>query len=95
MIGKLQSVIFSFSKRETRNGRKSKMSNLILNRRKKKNKVPEIDVKPKNESDSSSSYEFSAKLNSKYNRMPEEMKEPKSDKECLLRYRYCDENMSG
>lgn len=59
------------------------MSNLILNRRKKKNKVPEIDTRVKHDDDSSSSYEFSSKLNSKYNRMPEEQKEVKTDKDCV------------
>ena len=46
------------------------MPNLI-NRRKKKNKVPDTVINDKNDSDSSD-YDFSSKLNSKYNVMPEE-----------------------
>lgn len=47
------------------------MPNLI-NRRKKKNKVPEPVINDKSDSDSSD-YDFSSKLNSKYNVLPEEL----------------------
>jgi hypothetical protein len=47
------------------------MPNLI-NRRKKKNKVPETVTNEKSDSDSSD-YDFSSKLNSKYNVLPEEL----------------------
>lgn len=47
----------------------------ILNRKKKKNKVQEVVVDDKSDSsDSSCSYDFSSKLNCKYNVFPEEMK---------------------
>jgi hypothetical protein len=42
----------------------------IINRRKKKNKVPETVV---NDESDSSEYDFSSKLNSKYNVMPEDI----------------------
>jgi hypothetical protein len=44
----------------------------IINRRKKKNKVPETVVIDESDSDSSE-YDFSSKLNSKYNVMPEDI----------------------
>lgn len=51
------------------------MPNLI-NRRKKKNKVPETVINDKSDSDSSD-YDFSSKLNSKYNVLPEEFDKSK------------------
>lgn len=57
------------------------MPNLI-NRRKKKNKVPEV-VNEQSDSDSSCSYEFSSKLNSKHHVIPDESRSiiSKDDKE--------------
>lgn len=69
------------------------MPNLI-NRRKKKNKVPEVVVNDKSDSDSSCSYDFSSKLNCKYNVLPEDLKgkskkakdeKGKEDSQSLLR----------
>ena len=56
------------------------MPNLI-NRRKKKNKVLEIVVNDKSDSDSSCGYDFSSKLNCKYNVFPEDLKKTKKGKE--------------
>lgn len=58
----------------------------LMNRRKKKNKVLDIVVQDKSDSDSSCSYDFSSKLNCKYNVFPEELVKnknvlPKDDKE--------------
>lgn len=69
------------------------MPNLI-NRRKKKNKIPEVVVNDKSDSDSSCSYDFSSKLNCKYNVLPEDLKgkskkskdeKGKEDSQSLLR----------
>jgi hypothetical protein len=59
-------------------GRDKKMPNLI-NRRKKKSKVLEskVVVNEKSDSDSSCSYDFSSKLNCKYNVFPEELERSK------------------
>lgn len=51
------------------------MPNLI-NRRKKKNKVPEAVINDPSDSDSSE-YDFSSKLNTKYNVLPEELDKSK------------------
>lgn len=52
------------------------MPNLI-NRRKKKSKVLDVVVHEKSDSDSSSSYDFSSKLNCKYNVLPEDLDKSK------------------
>lgn len=51
----------------------------IINRRKKKNKVLETVVNDKSDSDSSE-YDFSSKLNSKYNVMPEDIDKGRKDR---------------
>lgn len=58
----------------------------LMNRRKKKNKVLDIVVQDKSDSESSCSYDFSSKLNCKYNVFPEDLVKnknalPKDDKE--------------
>lgn len=62
------------------------MPNLI-NRRKKKNKVLDSVVDDKSDSDSACSYEFSSKLNTKYNLVPDESKKQirNNDKEVSIR----------
>jgi hypothetical protein len=55
------------------------MPNLI-NRRKKKSKVPDVVVNDESDSDSSCSYDFSSKLNCKYNVLPEELDKAKPSK---------------
>ena len=51
----------------------------IMNRRKKKNKVSEIIVNDKSDSESSCSYDFSSSLNRKYNVLPEDLVKSKSE----------------
>lgn len=64
-------VIFSSSFVTLLNRKSLSMPNLII-RRKKKNKVPDV-VDNKSDTDSSG-YEFSSKLNSKYNSVPKDAK---------------------
>lgn len=50
----------------------------IINRRRKKNKILEIAVNEKTDSDSSCSYDFSSSLNRKYNVLPDDIEINKS-----------------
>lgn len=50
----------------------------LMNRRKKKNKVVDIVVNENSDSDSSCSYDFSSKLNCKYNVLPADLNPSKS-----------------